>query len=482
MMFLILLFLLFPLPVFAQSNVSITSEPEEIIMGPVNDYIDSPFLTIPTTSGIRAFSANGTSYSFSGPEINSLQIENKVLEKGNPGNFDECGAWLQSIYKLNEEHWLGWYHAEEKCDYSVGKTHKSVAFAESFDSGRSWTKTNYPNNQVLVSDVPFNDTDQDDVGDMHVIAHDDYFYMFYLADWKIYVAKSKISDQGRPGTWIKNPITLSNFSSGSSYVTFNQYLNSYISIATYGRWGFYFRKSNGQDLLSWQEDSNQIVPQISHNLDLRVDNWVVDRSQSLDVYGYPSIIGLDGNSDVTGQSFYLYYMKVYPHENFTERYLLRRKITLGNNPYHKVALTTETSIDIPKSKASSPSLGYLVSHPYTGLVPVYHCKDSAQSNFITTQNPEQFSWEHCLNTNDTFVRKIGYLSPIQKDAFTKPLINPLDNQIVGYIVPKTFTGDLNNNSKVDIFDYNILVSKFGNPYTIYDYNLLIANFGKQMLN
>lgn len=39
-------------------------------------------------------------------------------------------------------------------------------------------------------------------------------------------------------------------------------------------------------------------------------------------------------------------------------------------------------------------------------------------------------------------------------------------------------GDIDGNGKVDIFDYNTLVSKFGNPYTIFDYNTLVANFGK----
>lgn len=39
-------------------------------------------------------------------------------------------------------------------------------------------------------------------------------------------------------------------------------------------------------------------------------------------------------------------------------------------------------------------------------------------------------------------------------------------------------GDLNGDGHVDIFDYNLLVSKFGNPYTIFDYNNLVANFGK----
>jgi len=31
---------------------------------------------------------------------------------------------------------------------------------------------------------------------------------------------------------------------------------------------------------------------------------------------------------------------------------------------------------------------------------------------------------------------------------------------------------------MDIYDYNLLVSKFGNPYTIFDYNDLVANYGR----
>lgn len=44
--------------------------------------------------------------------------------------------------------------------------------------------------------------------------------------------------------------------------------------------------------------------------------------------------------------------------------------------------------------------------------------------------------------------------------------------------PVHIPGDLNADGHVDIFDYNLLVSKFGNPYTIFDYNNLVANYGK----
>ena len=40
------------------------------------------------------------------------------------------------------------------------------------------------------------------------------------------------------------------------------------------------------------------------------------------------------------------------------------------------------------------------------------------------------------------------------------------------------SGDFNFDKKIDIFDYNVLVAKYGNPYTIFDYNSLVANYGK----
>lgn len=45
-----------------------------------------------------------------------------------------------------------------------------------------------------------------------------------------------------------------------------------------------------------------------------------------------------------------------------------------------------------------------------------------------------------------------------------------------------FPGDLDNDARVGIFDYNKLISKFGNPYTIFDYSDIVSNFGKCLVN
>ena len=44
--------------------------------------------------------------------------------------------------------------------------------------------------------------------------------------------------------------------------------------------------------------------------------------------------------------------------------------------------------------------------------------------------------------------------------------------------PAGKAGDLNTDGQVNIYDYNLLVSNFGNPYTIFDYNDLVANYGR----
>ena len=49
------------------------------------------------------------------------------------------------------------------------------------------------------------------------------------------------------------------------------------------------------------------------------------------------------------------------------------------------------------------------------------------------------------------------------------------------LVPSTFAsgnGDLNGSGTVDLLDFNLLISKFGDPYTLLDFNHIILNFGK----
>jgi hypothetical protein len=44
--------------------------------------------------------------------------------------------------------------------------------------------------------------------------------------------------------------------------------------------------------------------------------------------------------------------------------------------------------------------------------------------------------------------------------------------------PTPFPGDLNGDMYVDLFDYNILIKNWGNPYTVTDFNAVKVNYGK----
>lgn len=46
--------------------------------------------------------------------------------------------------------------------------------------------------------------------------------------------------------------------------------------------------------------------------------------------------------------------------------------------------------------------------------------------------------------------------------------------------PSSLAGDLNGSGQVDLFDFNLLITNFGNPYTIFDFNQIITNYGRSL--
>jgi len=77
----------------------------------------------------------------------------------------------------------------------------------------------------------------------------------------------------------------------------------------------------------------------------------------------------------------------------------------------------------------------------------------------------------CQNDDDCLMNEVmtsPHIRLIRSDLLTTP--TPLAGDL-------TETGDVPGDH-VNIYDYNILVSNFGNPYTIFDYNDLVGNYGK----
>ena len=92
----------------AANDVRVEVGEEEYVMGPGPGIPDNPYFGVQTTNGVRTYSANSNTTTFFGPDLNAQTSEGIALSKGDSGNFDECGAWLQSVYKLDDNNWIGW--------------------------------------------------------------------------------------------------------------------------------------------------------------------------------------------------------------------------------------------------------------------------------------------------------------------------------------------------------------------------------------
>lgn len=426
---------------------------EERFMGPI-DFFDTPFNTIPISGGVRAYTGTiagtsadaGSSLTFFGTNLNHLGNGTVTIRKGQAGNFDECGVWLNSVYKIDEQNLYGFYHAEDKCNYAAGYTHKSMGFARSYDGGVTWQKPNYPNNKILSADTAFDsDVNRDDAGDGSVIRIGNYFYNFFLAsaDWRIHAARAPVNSPGDPSQWKKyyiNPVTgMGDFTEPalggkssplpfivSSHVYFNSYLQKYIEVSATGLQGFQFFYTNGADSLHWNPGFI-LYPSVSYEADPRVDKWYGDRASLMKLYGYSSLVGQNGENDYLGQSFYLYYLKIFPGYPYSNQYMMRRRVTTYKNtvdPYYtKVELVRYKKSGRNKTKVSTElakpeegyqkiqSMGYLLPYPQTGFQPLYECYIPVWDDYlITTADPSAYNWQHCESSGDVFVRRIGWIS------------------------------------------------------------------------
>jgi hypothetical protein len=424
---------------------------------------------------------------------------------------DSCGAWLLSTIQENpnnRKHWIAWYHGEDRCNYSNGgETHMTLAFTESFDEGKTWKKPNYPNNRVITASPTYKTVDADDTGGGRTLRIGDYYYMFYKSSGEVkqtaangvvtmvvttdnlHVARSKVSDLGKPGTWKKwycrdsgnratcgytepgiggrsTPISATPGAkpktdlvpSSQRFVTYNRYLNRYITMQAHGD-GFQLRASNGDDFLTWKAKKETVYPAVTNDQDFTVQNWnygvnstskkcqrkkpdgTSERTnfECKQLYMYSSVIGLQGDGEGLGRRFYLYYTKVYPGEEHDQRYVFRRLVTLNakkipstQDKTTRVALTQyqdKNGRQRITTESPQPSLGYKVrstigyvlSHPSPGYHPLFECKRPNGEYYtmrLATDDPYAVPVVPPIpdpptkcNGRDTLVRRIGWASP-----------------------------------------------------------------------
>jgi hypothetical protein len=413
--------------------------PEQRITGPT-DQGDNPFFA--EKRGGKLYAYFGTSrtieWRFSKGRLSNSRI---VLNRGGAGKFDECGAWMQGSIQKYPDKWVAFYHAEGKgpgsdeCDHYGDTTVWRMARAVSANGGKTWTRPGYPNNVVVAGVGATASTGNTNAGTGRVVKVGSYFYMFFKTAHGpnpgpsgIQVARAPVSSEGAPGSWKKyycHPATLlepaycafdepgiggkstqiGGISEKARYIAWNSALNRWIGFDASGKRGFRLYASevgvgataearqksallDGDGLPKKWMNWTDVYPLVSTSTDKYVDQWGGDirNRRSKQLYAYPSIGGLDGSSWLTGNSFYVHYVKLFPGDKFTHRYLFRRKVTVVPNStaLNRVELTTykngkgqrRSSTEAPKEKAFhrvGPT-GYLLSHGgVAGWKQVFDC-------------------------------------------------------------------------------------------------------------
>lgn len=177
---------------------------------------DGGVAAIPAPSGYRLLMAAGiSSVLLEGPDLTSLHLVSRVLEPGPKGSFDNgyagiAGAWRDP----RTDEILAIYHAEDqegmnRLENGVKGFYASVALATSADQGHTFRKAGR-----IVTGLPKNENGRPDqgCGEPSLVADQahGFLYCFYTSHSRvgnrgvqICLARSKISEHGAPGSWMK---------------------------------------------------------------------------------------------------------------------------------------------------------------------------------------------------------------------------------------------------------------------------------------
>jgi hypothetical protein len=265
--------------------------------------------------------------------------------------------------------------------------------------------------------------------------------------------------------------------------------------------GFSLLASEGDDFLNWKAKSELIMPMPSSTDDFTVNNWSQTKEDptlctapaSADevsgqggdseqegsnpagrrqadckqMYGYNSIIGIKGDSEKSGQTFYMYYNKHFPGQGFSDGYIIRLKVTLIASD--SAAQTTRTELTLYQNKKGNqritselpePWLGYerkarvgfVLSAPAPGYEPLFECK-KANGDYYTMRLTGASDYTMPVPGDpptlckagkaDKLVRRIGWVAPHRIDGVaTEPIydVSSADGKSkrsapIGYALP-----------------------------------------------
>ena len=342
--------------------------PAEQVGGPTGSNYDSPVTTVIVNNGDNnyeqlSYCANSNSYLIY--ENNEFLNDAKQIGLNHGDSSDDldyCGAWLNSAVtnidltssssSSSVAPVYGFYHEEWKCDYSDNSyTNKSIAYAISYDGGITFTKPNYPNNQIIIAPNTTSDH-QTGEGDHQVAIVNNTWLYLYFTEWDgwnghvtIGVARSKQSLHGQPGSWKKylngqfNSPGIRGDSSAISGITGTgvRWREKYNDFMSQGGGNNYDNCGYGP-LLGFSNDGiNDWIAMKSGLMYVDSNNW--NRNAPCDeLVAYSSIqsrnVSYDNNDNggyydlINGDDYWLYYTYLEPNGSFSDRYLARRPVSM----------------------------------------------------------------------------------------------------------------------------------------------------------
>ncbi len=388
--------------------------PAEIVMGPTTT-ADSFINAVQVGDKVRAYVGRGDTYLLEGSDVTDLApTGQQVIQRGGKEDFDRCGAWINAVVRDERDPGLlrAWYHAEADCSYADHQTRKSVAYAESRDGGITFTKTGFPDNQVLRSPTDIVEGQRTGRGNTTIVRRGKYFYMYYqevLPDFSIVtsVARAPVASGGVPGSWrnytegangrgawtadaLDGPTATLDVEIGASSASVHASSDEVVLMRQNGpRGGVVLQVS--EDGIHFTELREPLIPYLDSQL--RQDWGTVDDGQ---IFGYVSAMAKDGSRE-WDDTFYLFHMYVFPGDDLHDgRYLVRREVTLSeapaDGPWSTVALSSYVGASGDRYATSAPEkpgaragevVAQLLATNDTGRRGLFECRASNDDRYVS---------------------------------------------------------------------------------------------------
>ena len=160
-------------------------------------------------------SAGVSSFLLEGPALGQFTKATKILDKGQPGEFDNGYAGINAAVQAKKGELLAFYHAEDQegmktVGNGIPGFYCSVALAVSVDDGTTFAKRG----RILTSQAPKDSNGRGDqgVGEPCVFAEPkgEFLYAYYTSHERvdgrgvqICMARCPTADALQPGAWIK---------------------------------------------------------------------------------------------------------------------------------------------------------------------------------------------------------------------------------------------------------------------------------------